>query len=144
MEDEILRRRTDELVKEMYGEGSPVSEEEIGWLVNGLRHNRGMLAYYLVKSSELTGFSPSELIEMLEVDIKTPKYYEHVISEFFFICKNLHRKGYGSEIQRVLTTENMFGREGDEPFPSVVSMVNASEWMRLKDFVFNLPDAKNG
>jgi hypothetical protein len=137
--DEELRRKTEELETELYGEDSPVSEEEIGWLLNGLRHHRGMLARYLVKTSELTGFSPTKLIEMLEIDLRSPEYWEHMVNELYFVCEDLHRKGYGPRIQQVLTTDGMFGREGEDPFPSVISMINSFELIRMRNFVFDLP-----
>jgi len=139
--EDTLWKRSGELVTEFYGEGSPVSEEEIGVLVVGLQRERHSLARELAEASELSGFSPAELIEKLEIDIRGPSAYEPFVREFCFACERLHEKGYGPEIQRLLTTDGLFGRQGDEPFPSLMSLIRSRDISKARDFAFNLPRA---
>ncbi|HSW78807.1 MAG TPA: hypothetical protein VLF88_02210 [Candidatus Babeliales bacterium] len=139
MDEETAYQKANELVCQLYGVGSPVSDEEVRVLIAGRRRQRITLALQLVGISELSGFSPTELVEMLDFDLRAPHAYVEYARYFKRACKVFCKKGYGSEIQRVLTTDGMFGRQGNEPFLSPASLIRSRDVSGLDDLIFNLP-----
>lgn len=117
MDEQILVKRTEELVTEIYGQDNPVSEEEIAGLVRGLQNERHYYARVLAKAMMLSGLTAEQLASSFTKDCgddgppidltssRRPKLAAHYLADFNHACEKLLEKGYhGERLVEMLNT----------------------------------------
>lgn len=117
MNEEALKQRTGELIITLYGEGSPVSEEQIAGLIGRLQHERYYFAFALAKAVGLSGLSVEELtseltvhyeggpVNLIEPDslMSGLELGAKRLRSLCHICEVFREKGYGDRLPAILS-----------------------------------------
>jgi hypothetical protein len=146
MTEDELWEKSEQLVTEIYGEGSPISEEEMEGLIRGLQRERSKFARGLVKAIELTGLSLEQLTvaltanydgdSIIRLDPRWPEIGVHYLERLNWACEELHKKGYGDRLPGLLQEPIIEDFLPEDPKISILEAVrNGLDPMRTLVFL---------